>query len=333
MRKAKKIVAIGLAAVICLTSVFVAHVFAAMILDGYSFELDDNKCAVITGWDNSSDTLYVPEYIGDFRTVAIDNSAFKNDDHIRHLKMTDASYLDSIGMYAFSNSALEGTLVIPTRVSYIGTSALEKCDGLTELSYSSFGGKVSAQCFQYCKNLETVVLTDYITTIERYAFYNCPGLSSVTIPRSVTSIDSTAFSGDDNLVIRCYTYSYAHQYAVDYGINYVLIDAPDPTEPPTEAPTDEQTEAPTDEPTSPEPIEVTFILGDADGDGQITILDATKIQRVLADLDIDEDGMISLRGDVNEDGLNIMDATTVQRHIADFAIAVSVGTSVTRLIR
>ncbi|MBQ9515790.1 MAG: dockerin type I repeat-containing protein [Ruminococcus sp.] len=69
----------------------------------------------------------------------------------------------------------------------------------------------------------------------------------------------------------------------------------------------------------------TYILGDADGDGQITVLDATKVQRVLVDLDDDPDGMITLRGDSNRDGLDVMDATRIQRYIADYEIAVPIG--------
>ena len=61
-----------------------------------------------------------------------------------------------------------------------------------------------------------------------------------------------------------------------------------------------------------------YIIGDADGDGEVTILDATKIQRVLADLAKDEDGMIARRGDANHDGLDILDATRIQRYLVGY---------------
>ena len=54
--------------------------------------------------------------------------------------------------------------------------------------------------------------------------------------------------------------------------------------------------------------------GDADGDGDIMIADATVIRRTLADIPtpfIDRKA-----ADVDGNGLNIMDATNIQRYLA-----------------
>ena len=78
---------------------------------------------------------------------------------------------------------------------------------------------------------------------------------------------------------------------------------------------------------------MTFLLGDADGDNEVTILDATKIQRVLASLETDDDGMVALRGSVDgETPLNILHATKIQRFIADFTVAEPINTYVTRTL-
>lgn len=58
--------------------------------------------------------------------------------------------------------------------------------------------------------------------------------------------------------------------------------------------------------------------GDADGDGKVTVLDATTIQKVLASVMTDTDGMIAYRGDVTGDRLDITDATAIQKHLAGF---------------
>ena len=67
--------------------------------------------------------------------------------------------------------------------------------------------------------------------------------------------------------------------------------------------------------------------GDADSDGNVTILDSTAIQRKLADLSVasfDEKA-----ADVDGDGLNILDATKIQRFLADFSDPYNIGEVVT----
>ena len=79
--------------------------------------------------------------------------------------------------------------------------------------------------------------------------------------------------------------------------------------------------------TMPGSAAVKVLLGDADGDGEVTILDATTIQRRLAGLptnayheecsDADEDGEVS-----------ILDATAIQRHLAGLPTNKNIGTMV-----
>ena len=62
------------------------------------------------------------------------------------------------------------------------------------------------------------------------------------------------------------------------------------------------------------PVEHT-ILGDADGDGNVTIFDATTIQRHLADLPTQS--FIEDAADCDGDGsVTVLDATAIQRHLA-----------------
>lgn len=61
----------------------------------------------------------------------------------------------------------------------------------------------------------------------------------------------------------------------------------------------------------------TLILGDADLDGSVTVLDATRVQRYLADMTTLSDEA-KLAADADEDGdVTIMDATAIQRWLAD----------------
>ena len=187
--------------------------------------------------------------------------------------------------------------------------------------------------FRSCSDLESVVFNDNIITIDGYAFANCPKLNYVEIPSSVKNIDETAF--DSTISLGVYRDSFGLEFAEKKGISYVILD-PEPTEPPTEpepteAPTEAVTEAPTEIPTESAQT-VTFLLGDADGNGEVSIIDSTIIQRLMAKSVEDTDGMISLRGDIDDNGLSINDAALLGRYLARMSLDYPVNTIVTRTL-
>lgn len=58
------------------------------------------------------------------------------------------------------------------------------------------------------------------------------------------------------------------------------------------------------------------IRGDANGDGYVSIVDVTAIQRRLAGLSVSS--FHEKAADVNGDGLDITDATRIQRFLAEY---------------
>lgn len=70
-----------------------------------------------------------------------------------------------------------------------------------------------------------------------------------------------------------------------------------------------------------EPQTFDYLLGDVDGDSDITITDATVIQRACADMDVSVDKGSLLRGDIDGNGaVDISDATFIQRWLADVSL-------------
>ena len=107
-----------------------------------------------------------------------------------------------------------------------------------------------------------------------------------------------------------------------YGGQLYLIhddNAPDESEDPDD-PVD--TDDP-DEPYMPE-LRAWYMLGDADGDGEITILDATAIQRYLAGI-IGEEYIDPAAADVSGNGVDITDATSIQRYLASMETPYPIG--------
>ena len=68
-----------------------------------------------------------------------------------------------------------------------------------------------------------------------------------------------------------------------------------------------------------------LLLGDADGNGEVCITDATMIQRDVAQI-IEIEEKFRRSADVDCDGIiTIMDATSIQRWLAQFPVAYPIG--------
>ncbi len=112
---------------------------------------------------------------------------------------------------------------------------------------------------------------------------------------------------------------YFNNNKAEMELTWDQIVIPKLTPAPTEAPTEEPkpTQAPTE---APKPTEAPVLLGDADGDGDVTATDVTVIQRADAGIITATADMIK-RGDVDGDGeLTILDATYIQRYLASVSV-------------
>ena len=78
--------------------------------------------------------------------------------------------------------------------------------------------------------------------------------------------------------------------------------------------------------TDMDPITVTYMIGDADGDEDVTIVDATLIQRKLVNIPVFS--FNEKAADVDGDGLNITDATRIQRFLVGFYDPYNIGKTV-----
>lgn len=68
-----------------------------------------------------------------------------------------------------------------------------------------------------------------------------------------------------------------------------------------------------------------YILGDANGDGYVTISDATSIQMFLVELPVGDD-FSAYAADVDGDGeIKLEDAVTIQKWVAEIELPYSIG--------
>ena len=76
-------------------------------------------------------------------------------------------------------------------------------------------------------------------------------------------------------------------------------------------------------------LALTYRVGDADSDGDVTIFDATQIQRSLAKMSVDA-GFSAVAADADRNGkLEIYDVTEIQRYLAHYVTAYPIDQIIT----
>ena len=138
--------------------------------------------------------------------TTIEHQLFQNCSSIASIKLGD-------GVAKIENNAFDGCtnlslLIIPSTVTSVHQSKVyNTCPNLItagplEGEYNIRFGWTSAIpefAFRECESLNTAVIPNGITDIERYAFYQCTNLKSIVIPSTVTNIGIYAFSGCSNI--------------------------------------------------------------------------------------------------------------------------------------
>nr|WP_279380606.1 dockerin type I repeat-containing protein [Ruminococcus difficilis] len=72
-----------------------------------------------------------------------------------------------------------------------------------------------------------------------------------------------------------------------------------------------------------------MILGDADGDGEISAIDMAQIMRYVAHIDTGVDEEVLMNADVDGNGeLEIVDATYIQRYLSRMETPYAIGEAI-----
>lgn len=205
-------------------------------------------------------------------------------------------------------------------VDFLGTKWLEEqSDGVLYLCKNALGYKSDATAVEKISfaegtlaignlsffgfNVSSVEFPDSLKAIGEGAFANCLKLKDVEIPASVDEIGEYALGYEywydeetqeetfipiEGFVIRGYNGTAAEAYAQKHGFEFVSLGE----------------------------IPVSKLIGDVDGDGKISVRDATAIQKHLADILLLTQEQKNV-ADFNKDGtVNVRDATSIQKFLA-----------------
>ena len=187
----------------------------------YTYTVDGNGNATITGYSGGVAALFIPETIDGHTVTAIGNRAFKGN--LRLAAVTIPDTVTEIGQDAFSGCTGLTSIKLPKNLKILGDESFRDCTGLTsvlipktvENTQGYYNGVYGP--FRGCNNLQEVkfedgmtripnlilgfcgaklniVIPDSVTEIGEAAFLNS-GIVAVTIPNTVTEIENGAFSG------------------------------------------------------------------------------------------------------------------------------------------
>ena len=147
--------------------------------------------------------------------------------------------------------------------------------------------EIGSYAFRDCSSLTGITIPDGVEYIGDSTFSGCSSLTGITIPSSVTSIGDDAFCGCDKLTIYGEKDSAAESYAKMFGIAFVALGE-----------------------------SAHGKVGDTNGDGKVTVADATQIQKHLANI-LKLEGAELEAADTNGDGkVTVADATQIQKYLA-----------------
>ena len=183
-----------------------------------------------------------------------------------------------IGDCAFRGCKKLSSLTTPSSLGYIGQYAFSG-DGLADVRLLGDDLTVSDNAFKDCKSMRYALLSSGVGALYDDAFAGCSSLEGISIPSSAAQVSSAALSGCDKAVVTCAEGSAANAALSSNKQN--------------------------------------LIIGDADSDGELSVLDATAIQCYSAAV-ITYNGAQAAASDFDFNGtIDVIDAADVQLSIAE----------------
>ncbi len=329
----KRLISLIIVSIIIASTFFVVPISAGAIISGdFEYELLSDTTIEITGYTGLDADLSIPSDLDGYTVTSIGREAFAYCSNITSILIPDS--VISIGDNAFYWCWNLNSVTIPDSVTYIGYYAFYGCDRLSEIWIPDSVTSIGGEAFYGCYSLTEVTIPKSVKSIGNNAFYWCDNLERITVLNpecdiyDLESFREIYYEGSvlyesyfgtipDYVTIYGYDDSTAYKYAKKVGNEFESLGRipQEPNEPqtepttPTERPTEPPTVPPTQAPNEPK-------MGDVDGDGTVSVMDATIIQRSVAQLTTIEDEKTQY-ADTNKDGkVSIMDATIVQRFVA-----------------
>ena len=124
--------------------------------------------------------------------TSINSRMFESCTSLKELYIEDSETTLNFGYNGPSSSGYYSGMFssAPLETLYMGRN----------ISFSYIGDKYKCSPFYGKSKLQSLVISDKVTSIASYLFYGCTGLTNVEIPNSVTNIESYAFYGCSGII-------------------------------------------------------------------------------------------------------------------------------------
>lgn len=173
----------------------------------FKFSVKGGK-TIIKGYVSTDENLCIPEKIGNNEVVAIDDGAFSRCSQIKNISFP--SGIETIGAGAFAMCTNREALTVNIRNTkfhsegncLIDTKAKALIMGCNNSIIPKDGSvtTIGASAFEYCMNIEEIIIPDNVTVIGKNAFCNCRKLKKITLSQNIKTIEKSAFSCCEELV-------------------------------------------------------------------------------------------------------------------------------------
>lgn len=87
------------------------------------------------------------------------------------------------------------TIVLPTRLEFIGQAALSGCSALQSVEIPEGVTDIIDPAFENCVSLTSISFPEAMTSIRSLVMKGCKGLETIYLPSGITSVGGSAFAG------------------------------------------------------------------------------------------------------------------------------------------
>lgn len=255
--------------------------------------------------DKALKSFTIPENID-----TIENNAFSKSGLV---SISIPNTVTTLGANVFMGCADLASVTLPKGITDIKTNTFSGCTSLVSIEIPSKITEIGENAFNGCTLLESISLPDGLEKIDNEAFYDCTSLSNLELPVTLQYIGASAFENDSALtelfIPASVTYIGGNAFFPMSIQNKITITCNE----------DSVAETYCNE-NFVQVITVPKVMGDANSDGKINILDVTAIQKYkIGEQELSDYGLKC--ADVNHDGsVTIRDATLIQMKLAKYDV-------------